>query len=212
MLLRDNNKRRPFLLTRGFFSGSQKYGAVWTGDNDASWPHLRVSSPMLLSMALGGISFAGADVGGFFGNPSTELLTRWYQAGAFQPFFREHGHHDSRRKEPFLFDEPHRSVMRTALRQRYALLPYWYVVFRRGEDDGLPAMRPMFVEFPHDAALFDEEQQYMIGDALLVRPVTTEGATEETIQLPTAASGDKTRDLWCVALRRGQERCGAERV
>jgi alpha 1,3-glucosidase len=195
LLLRDNNERRPFLLTRAFFAGSQRYGAVWTGDNKADWSHLQASTPMLLALGVAGISFAGADVGGFFGDAGVELLTRWYQTAAFQPFFREHGHLDTRRKEPFLFDEPHRSAMRDALRTRYALLPYWYTTFRQGVDSGLPVMRGMFVAFPRETALFDEEQQFMVGDALLVLPVTREKATTETVVLP-GVGADNVALLW----------------
>ena len=80
--------RRPFVLTRAFFAGSQRYAAVWTGDNKASWAHLAAATPMLLSLSVAGIPFVGADVGGFFGNPSTDLLVRWYQAAIFHPFMR----------------------------------------------------------------------------------------------------------------------------
>lgn len=54
-------------------------GAVWTGDNTAEWNHLKISVPMLLSLNVVGITFSGADIGGFFKNPEPELLTRWYQ-------------------------------------------------------------------------------------------------------------------------------------
>ena len=89
---------RPFVLTRSFWAGSQRYGAMWTGDNTANWQHLQISAPMLMSINLGGLSFAGADVGGFFGEPTPELFTRWYQAGAFTPFFRGHAHLDTKRR------------------------------------------------------------------------------------------------------------------
>lgn len=79
LLSRSGNKLRPFILTRAHYAGSQRYAAVWTGDNMAEWSHLVVSLPMCLSEALGGISFCGADVGGFFNNPDVELLQRWYQ-------------------------------------------------------------------------------------------------------------------------------------
>lgn len=77
LLSRSQNTRRPFILTRAHFAGSQRYAAVWTGDNAAEWSHLAISYPMCLSLALGGISFCGADIGGFFKNPDVELLTRW---------------------------------------------------------------------------------------------------------------------------------------
>ncbi len=64
------------MLSRAFFSGSQRYGAIWTGDNFAKWDHLEASVPMLLSIGVSGLTFAGADVGGFFGNPEPELLLR----------------------------------------------------------------------------------------------------------------------------------------
>ncbi len=74
---------RPFVLSRSFFAGSQRFGAIWTGDNAARWDHLQAAAPMLLGINLGGLSFAGADVGGFFGNPSAELMTRWHQVGGW---------------------------------------------------------------------------------------------------------------------------------
>ncbi|KAJ9049304.1 glucosidase II [Entomophthora muscae] len=133
--------RRPFVLSRAFFPGTQRVSAIWTGDNTATWEHLKISSPMLLSISLAGVSFSGADVGGFFGNPEPELLTRWYQAGAFQPFFRGHAHIDSKRREPWLFGEPYTSQIRTAIRNRYHLLPYWYTLFFQNSFDGVSPMR-----------------------------------------------------------------------
>ncbi len=87
-LQRSGGRERPFILTRSAFAGTQRYAALWTGDNTADWGHLEASVPMCLSLAMAGISFCGADVGGFFGNPDGELFVRWYQAAIFQPFFR----------------------------------------------------------------------------------------------------------------------------
>lgn len=82
-----------------------------------------------------------ADVGGFFKNPSTELLVRWYQTGAYQPFFRAHAHLDTPRREPWLFGPENTAVIRDAVRQRYALLPYWYQQFYHAYRTGEPVMR-----------------------------------------------------------------------
>ena len=83
---RSGGVERPFVLSRAFFSGTQKYGAIWTGDNTAAWDHLEYSVPMLLTIGVAGIPFAGADMGGFFGNPERELLVRWYQVSSVQIF------------------------------------------------------------------------------------------------------------------------------
>ncbi|RKP05443.1 glycosyl hydrolases family 31-domain-containing protein, partial [Thamnocephalis sphaerospora] len=176
--------RRAFVLSRAFFSGTQRLSAVWTGDNMANWDHLALSLSMVLSSNAAGVPFIGADVGGFFGNPDAELLARWYQAGAFQPFFRAHAHIDSTRREPWLFEKRYMDIMREAIRTRYALLPYWYTVFRQSALTGMPIARPMFVEFPAAADLFGSDSQYMVGEALLVRPVTKPGVTSVEVTLP----------------------------
>lgn len=125
---RSKGHLRPFILTRSFFVGSQRTTAVWTGDNAADWGHLRMSVPMLLSLSVAGIPHVGADVGGFFKNVDEQLLVRWYQAGAFQPFFRAHAHIDCKRREPWLFSDSTKAAIRKAVRQRYAFLPYWYAL------------------------------------------------------------------------------------
>lgn len=184
LIQRSKGKERPFVLTRSFFAGSQKYGAVWTGDNRAEWSYLKISIPMLLTLSITGISFCGADVGGFIGNPEAELLVRWYQAGAYQPFFRGHATINSKRREPWLFGKEHTRLIREAIRERYALLPYWYSLFYRAHVTSEPIMRPLWVEFPDELETFGVEDEYMLGSALLVHPVTEPKATVVDVFLP----------------------------
>merc|ERR1711871_600070 len=177
---------RAFVLSRAFWAGSQRFGAIWTGDNTAEWGHLKIASPMLLSINLAGLSFAGADIGGFFGEPGAELFTRWYQAGAFTPFFRGHAHHDTKRREPWSYGEPYTTIHRTTAIMRYTLLPYWYSTFYEAYTAGIPVMRTMFTEFPSDPSTFSIDDQWMVGSALLVKPVTESGATSVQVYLPIA--------------------------
>lgn len=120
---------------------------------------MAVGVKIVLSVSIGGMSFAGcrpfiytssflnsdslclADVGGFFGNPEPEMLVRWYQVGAFAPFFRAHAHIDTKRREPFLLDDPYKSIVRDILRLRYSMLPIWYTAFRETSVNGLPVLR-----------------------------------------------------------------------
>ncbi|KAI9802383.1 MAG: hypothetical protein M1833_001889 [Piccolia ochrophora] len=174
---KKGESRRPFVLTRSFFAGSQRHGAMWTGDNQASWEHLAGSIPMVLNNGIAGFPFAGADVGGFFGNPSKELLTRWYQAGIFYPFFRGHAHIDTRRREPYLAGEPYTRIMTQALRLRYQLLPAWYTAFHEASVNGSPIVRPQYYVFPSDEQGFHMDDQFYVGSTgLLAKPVTKEGA------------------------------------
>ncbi len=89
-LLKLRPNERPFVLTRATYAGGQRYGFTWTGDNSATWNHLRLSTQMVLNLGISGISFVGADVGGFNGSPPPALLTRWVEQAAFSPFFRDH--------------------------------------------------------------------------------------------------------------------------
>lgn len=184
-LERNSEKdKRPFVLSRSFFSGSQRYGAIWTGDNEASWEHLRASVPMLLSLGMGGITFSGADVGGFFGDVGGELLTRWYQLGAWYPFFRAHGHIDTKRREPWVYPEPYLGTMREAIRTRYIHLPYIYTQFYHAHKELLPIMRPVLFEFPKDRKTYHLEDQFLVGPSIMVKPVGYEGLRQTTVYFP----------------------------
>jgi mannosyl-oligosaccharide alpha-1,3-glucosidase len=198
LTLRDKptESLRPFVLSRAFWAGSQRYGAIWTGDNTATWGHLKIASPMLLSIGLAGLSFCGSDVGGFFGEPGAELFTRWYQAGSFTPFFRGHAHHDTKRREPWVFGDEHTNIHRSVSMTRYSLLPYWYTVFYEAYRTGVPVMRPMFAEFPSSEATFAMDDQWMVGSALLVKPVTEAGVTTAQIYFPSSSSPSEPQVAW----------------
>jgi hypothetical protein len=96
----------------------RRYAAIWTGDNTADWGHLEAAVPMCLSLSISGMAHCGADIGGFFGNPDGALFVRWYQAAAFQPFFRSHAHIDTKRREPWLYSKEEMALIREALRWR----------------------------------------------------------------------------------------------
>ncbi|KAJ2378976.1 glucosidase II [Coemansia sp. RSA 2607] len=179
---RESPNKRPFVLSRAYFAGSQRYGAIWTGDNTAEWSHLQASIPMVLSNNIAGMHFIGADVGGFFGNPDQKLLTRWYQLGIWYPFFRAHAHIDTKRREPWLLSEPYLSYIRDAIRERYRLLPFWYTLFREASLTGMPLVRPMWIEFPSETKLFAEQDTFMVGSAIMVVPAT-DSNTDQAIDV-----------------------------
>ncbi|XP_067640752.1 neutral alpha-glucosidase AB isoform X2 [Eurosta solidaginis] len=194
VLQRDFNQR-PFILTRAHFAGSQRYALIWTGDNMADWGHLQHSIKMCLSEAVAGFSFCGADIGGFFGNPDAELFERWYQTGAFLPFYRGHAHIDTKRREPWLYPEKTRLVVRDALRKRYSYLPLWYTMFYEHRLTGEPIMRPLLAHYPKDKETFTIDDEFLLQNRLLVRPVIHQGATKVNVYFP-AIDDKKNGDLW----------------
>lgn len=100
---------------------------------------------------------------------------RWYQLGAFYPFFRGHAHLETQRREPWLFGEPTTGRIRDAIRTRYALLPYVYTLFRHANLTGVPIMRPLWYEFPDQPDLYGVQTEFLLGPSMLVRPVTQVG-------------------------------------
>lgn len=97
--------QRPFLLSRAGFSGSQRYTAIWTGDNRSEDSHMLLGIRLLNSMGVSGIPFSAMDIGGFTGNPSIGLYARWIQLGAFTPYFRNHTGVNSKSSEPWAYGE-----------------------------------------------------------------------------------------------------------
>ncbi len=175
---------RPFVLTRSAFSGSQRYAAAWTGDNVSNWDHLRLTIPMLLSMGISGMPFCGSDVGGFLDSPTPELFARWVQLGAFSPLFRNHTIFESQRQEPWSFGPRVEEISRRFIELRYRLLPLFYSLFDEHRRTGLPLMRPLFLHYPQDEKVLFMDDQFMLGEHLLIAPVLHKGATARQVYLP----------------------------
>jgi alpha-glucosidase len=172
---------RPFVLTRAAYAGTQRYAATWTGDNTASWHHLAQSVPNLLSLGLSGMALAGDDIGGFIGSPPPDLLTRWYQLGAWQPLFRSHAATDTRGHEPWVDGPEHEAQRRAAIEQRYRLLPYLYTLAEENARTGAPITRPAWFEFPTAAG---NDRDFLFGRDLFIAPVVSERLDAHVVQLP----------------------------
>jgi alpha-glucosidase len=183
-LRRARPGERPFLLTRAGFAGIQRYAAVWTGDNASTWEHLEMSLGQVLNLGLSGVAIAGADIGGFFGDCSPELLVRWMQLGAFYPFMRNNSAQDTTHQEPWVWGEPTTSRCRRAIELRYRLLPYLYTVVREAAERGWPVLRPVWFEAPHDPGSQGVEDEALVGRDLLVAPVLRPGKSARDVYLP----------------------------
>ncbi len=173
-LLKLRPNARPFVMTRATYAGGQRYAVTWTGDNSSTWNHLRQTIPQLLNLGLSGFSMSGADVGGFAGSPQAELLTRWLEVASFQPIDRDHTTKGSNPQEPWEDGTSEDlSLRRHYIEERYRLLPYIYTTAEEMSRTGLPLMRPLFLEFPHDA--FDgkpldlaDTGSFLLGPDLLI--------------------------------------------
>lgn len=167
------NGKRPFVLTRSGYAGLQRYTAIWTGDNQSYDDHMLLGVRLLSSLGLSGVSYAGMDIGGFSGNPTQKLYTRWMQIGAFVPMFRGHTAIYTNRTEPWAFGEVSEDITRRYIGFRYQLMPYIYSNFYESTQDGLPVLRSLAIDYTTDPNVYDGnfQQQYLFGPSILVAPV-----------------------------------------
>jgi alpha-glucosidase len=175
---------RPFVITRAGYAGLQRHAMQWTGDNSSWWEHLWMSLPQLQNLALSGVAWAGVDIGGFGGDTNAELLARWYEFGVFQPYCRNHSTLGTRRQEPWVFGEPYESVCREMIKLRQRLLPYLYTLFEECHRTGAPILRPLLFEYPEDETTYNADDEFLLGDALLVAPITRPGVEHRHVYLP----------------------------
>ena len=145
-----------------------------------------------------GIPLVGADICGFIGDTEPELCARWHQLGAFYPFSRNHNALGSIEQDPAVFGEEIASVVRTALRTRYTLLPYLYTLFYLHTREGSTVARPLWHEFPQDRRTLLVNDQLLWGTALMVCPVLESAAVSRTVYLPPEARWFQITDFFDI--------------
>ena len=190
---KDFPDKRPVILMRSGFIGSQRYNMLpWTGDVNRTWGGFKPQVELSLQMGLQGLAYMSSDLGGFAGDyKDAELYTRWLQYGVFQPVYRTHAQ-ESVPAEPIFWDTTTRNIVRDYIKLRYALTPYNYTAVWENATAGTPLMRPLFFVEDNNN-LISNNKEYLWGDAFLVSPVTTKGASKQTLYLP---NGHKWYNFW----------------
>jgi alpha-glucosidase len=179
-----NPTKRPWIFSRSGWAGLQRYAWNWTGDIESTWIALQQTIPTILGLGISGHAFSGVDIGGFSGNPDAELYTRWFQLATFLPLFRTHSAIGTKPREPWAFGEPTTSITRKFAELRYQLLPYLYTLAYRTCQTGIPPIRPVFWETNPDQSMWDIEDEFLVGESMLVAPVVQPGMHSRKVLLP----------------------------
>ena len=197
---KTNSEKRVTILTRSAFPGQQRFATInWSGDIGWSWDTYKRQIVAGLNYNLTGMPFWTTDIGGFF-RPGRdqytdekyhEILTRWFQWGAFNPVFRSHGYQTE--TEPWKYGEKVESNMRKMLNLRYRLIPYIYSEAWKITHDNSTMMRPLLMDFKNDPQAIDQAFQYMFGKYILVAPITEPGVKDWNVYLP---KGQNWFDFW----------------
>ena len=176
--------RRPYVITRAAYAGIQRYSTMWTGDTNSTWEALALNIPMFTSLGLSGEPFVGSDIGGFIGRGNGELLVRSYQVGFLAPFCRNHKENDGYDQEPWRFGKHYEDIIRRYLNLRYELLPYLYTTLEEAHRTGVPPFRPLLLNYQNDPSTYNLDDQFMVGEDLLVAPVMKPDVTSRRVYLP----------------------------
>ncbi len=176
--------RRPYVITRAAYAGIQRYSTMWTGDSNSTWDALQLNIPMFTTLGLSGEPFVGSDVGGFVGRGNGELLVRAYQISFLAPFCRNHKQIDAYDQEPWRFGKYYEDIIRKYLKLRYQLLPFLYTTLEEAHRTGAPLFRPLVLNFPEDPNTYNLDDEFMIGDDLLVAPIVKPDLSARLVYLP----------------------------
>ena len=183
---KDFPDKRPFILMRAGYAGSQRYGMIpWTGDVSRSFDGLVAQPEISLQMGMQGVAYMHSDLGGFAGGDSldNELYTRWLQYGVFQPIYRPHAQ-ETIAPEPVFQIEKTKALVKKSIELRYRLKPYIYNMAHENSIFGKPLMIPLFFNEPDNEKLLTYDKAYMWGDAFLVSPVKERGKKKQTVYMP----------------------------
>lgn len=183
-LKKFNYPKRPFVITRAAYSGTQRYTSTWTGDNTASWEHLSIANHQIQRLCVSGYSFSGTDIGGFTEQPTGELFARWIQLGVFHPFCRVHSSGDHGDQEPWTFGENITNIVRKFIEIRYQLLPYLYTAFWRYTFDGVPILKSLVLFDQEDTQTYYRNDEFIFGEKILVCPILQPNAKGRRMYFP----------------------------
>ncbi len=166
---------------RSAWAGSQKYPVHWGGDAEVSDTGMAGSLRGGLSLGMSGFSFWSHDIGGFSGSPIEELYGRWAFLGLLSSHSRVHGFPP---REPWKFSNAFLEKFRRIVSLRYRLLPYIYTQAFLSCTNGLPLMRALLINYPEDPAVWNIEDQFLLGGDLLVAPLMEADTSERWVYLP----------------------------
>ena len=208
-----SDKKRVFILSRSAYAGAQRYGVTaWSGDVLSDWTSFARQIPAGLNYSISGNPYWTTDIGGFIsgGNLNDpkfrELFVRWFQFGTFSPIFRVHGTRYPDENELWSYGPDAQKILVEYDNLRYRLLPYIYSEAWQVTSNHGTLMRPLVMDWRNDVEGQNTGDEYLFGPAILVSPVTTQGATSRVVYLPAAT----WYDFWTGAKVEGGQRITAD--
>lgn len=195
--LHASGEQEVVTICRSSWAGSQRYGASPAAhDIKSSFEHLTEYMKAGLNLAMSGIPWGAAEIGGFVTPDNSseyfrELMIRWYQYGVFTPVFRTHGNRPN--NEAWTIGGDSFGFIRAAMLLRERLRPYVMQQMHLAAVKGTPPMRPLFFDFEGDQRTHSIDDQFLFGANLLVAPITAYQIRKREVYLP---QGLVWQDAW----------------
>lgn len=174
--------KKILMFSRSSYIGMHRYGGIWTGDNCSWWSHILLNLKMMPSLNMCGFLYTGADLGGFSGNTTRDMLLRWLALGVFTPLMRNHSATGTRRQEFYQFEKP--EDFSHIIGVRYRLIPYIYSEFMKAAVNDDMYFKPLAFVYPDDKMARTVEDQLIIGNEIMIAPAYTQNAEGRYVYLP----------------------------
>lgn len=174
--------KRLLLFSRASYIGMHRYGGIWMGDNQSWWSHLLMNLKMLPSLNMCGFLYTGADLGGFGGDVTEDLLLRWLALGIFTPLMRNHSALGTRVQESYQFTQT--EIFGKLINIRYGLMPYLYSEYMKAALRDEMLFLPLSFVYTEDQHAREVEDQLLVGESIMIAPVYTQNATGRYVYLP----------------------------
>lgn len=190
--------KRVLLFSRSSYIGMHRYSGIWTGDNQSWWSHLLLNIKMMPSLNMCGFLYTGADIGGFGGDITRDLLLRWLAFGVFTPLMRNHSALGTRGQECYRFGG--KEAFSNVIKVRYRLIPYLYSEYMKAALNDTMMFRPLAFDYRGDSRAKKVEDQLMVGDSIMAAPVYEQNASGRFVYLPedmlfVTLSGSQIRSM-----------------
>ena len=176
---RSRNGDDYVLFARAACAGTQKWVSFFGGDQRGEFYGLRQAYYGGLNAGLSGFTVWGSDIGSLCECGSAELYIRWLQFAAFSPLMRTHGNHN-----PWNYGDECVRIFKKFFWFRKNIIDYIYSAALQSNLTGRAIIRTMADAYPNDKSLSASDDQFMLGDSLLVCPVLYEGMKKRSVILP----------------------------
>ena len=178
------------LFSRGGGIGSQRNPYLWAGDQSRAYEKLDDQLFAVINSGLSGLPFMSFDMGGYAYARSnyhtttkekeSEIFLRALEFTSFTTQMQTHG--DVRHAYEMTKKAQELYISYTKLHN--SLIPYIQKYSEIACETGIPPVRHLVLNYQKDKNVYAIDDEFLLGDAILVAPIITDNTFERSAYLP----------------------------